>query len=545
MNRLSERFLSVSDGEKILLEKNGIYEIAPEDGFCLKGLFFSNTAKQADNPEGERYCGILLDGKNDITIDGNGATIMIHGIMTPFIFKNCRNIVMKNLTLDHFRPSMTEFTVVDSEAGRATLKINDEFLYRIENNKIYWHSEDAFNGKKYWEIPYKGRNVLSNAMNPETGIVDDMICGKGDSRGGFPDISHIDVIDKNTLQVELRDKERHIQKGTVVSTRCTLRYQTGGAIDGCENVTLENIRVKSMNCFGILAQNSKNITYSALDLTPSEGRTMVSDADFFHYSGCSGEVRVLNCRASGAHDDIINIHGTHLRIVSASKENKTLLMRYINAESWGFEPYASGDEIEYVSGNTLLPYASSRVEKCRKINNTDFEIEVASIPDIEFAENDVVENVTRTAALLVEGNTFERIPTRAILCTTRKDVIIRNNIFRCMGAPVICVADDANFWFESGRSGNILFEGNTVVDCSAREIKTGCDVIRYEPVVLDKTSKKAVHEKIIIRKNRFINNLANKYTFNFNHLRKAEIGENESNVMIIEKADDILERELL
>lgn len=545
MNSLSERFLSVSNGEQILLEKNAIYEIAPENSYCLKGLFFSNTAKQVENPEGERHCGIYLEGKNDIIIDGNGATVMIHGIMTPFIFKNCKNIVMKNLTIDHFRPTMTEFTVVQSEAGRATLKINDEFLYRVENNTIYWHSENNFSGKKYWEISYKGKNVLSNAMNSETGIIDDMICGKGDSRGGFPDITHIDVVDKNTLKVEFRDKERQIQQGTVVSTRCTIRYQTGGAIDECENVILENIRIKSMNCLGILAQNSKNITYSKLDLTPAESRTIVSDADFFHFSGCSGEVKVLNCKAKGAHDDIINIHGTHLRIISANRDKNTLLMRYVNAESWGFNPYASGDEIEYVSGNTLLPYASARVINCRKISNTDFEIEVDSIPDIEFAENDVIENVTRTASLLVEGNTFERIPTRAILCTTRKDVIIRNNTFKYMGAPVICVADDANFWFESGRSGKLIFEGNTVVDCSARETKTGCDVIRYEPVVLDKASKKAVHEKIIIRKNKFINNLANKYTFNFNYVKEAEIGDNESNVIIVEKADDILERELL
>ena len=537
MNNLSERFLNVSNGEKIVLEKNGLYEIAPEDSFHLKGLFFSNTVKQEENPEGERFCGIFLEGKSDITIDGNGASVMIHGKMTPFIFKRCRNIVLKNLVIDHFRPTMTEFTVAKSEKGSAELKIGDEFLYRIDGNMIFWQSENDFSGKPYWEIPYKGPKVLSNAFDPGTGIVDDMICGKGDSRGGFPDITHIDVIGKNTLRVEFRDKEKLIPEGTVVQTRSIIRHQTGGASDESENITLENIRVRSMNGFGILAQNSKNITYRNLDLTPAEGRTIVSDADFFHFSGCSGEVRVLNCRAKGAHDDIINIHGTHLKIVSVNREKNLLLMRYIHPESWGFNPYIAGDEIEYVSGSTLLPYASAKVKSCRKINNTDFEIEVDSIPDIEFAENDVIENVTRTASLTVEGNIFERIPSRAILCTTRKDVAIRNNIFKCMGAPVICVADDANFWFESGRSGCILFEGNTVIDCGARETKNGCDVIRYEPVVMDETSDIPVHDKIIVRGNKFINNLADKYTINLNYVRAAEIVDNESNVIIIEKMD--------
>ncbi len=540
MNDLSEIFSAVSDGDIITLEKNKIYEIAPEDSFHLKNLFFSNTANQEENPEGERFCGIYLEEKNNITIDGNGATIMIHGIMTPFIFKRCRNIVMKNLTIDHFRPTMTEYTVTECRKGSATLKINDEYLYRIDGNMIYWHSENDFSGKPYWEIPYKGPKVLSNALNPETGIVNYMVRGEGESRGGFPDIVHIDVIDKNTLRVELRDKEKLIPEGTVVSTRCIIRFQIGGASDESENILLENIRVKSMNGFGILAQNSRNITYRNLDLTPAEGRTITSDADFFHFSGCSGEIKVVNCKATGAHDDIINIHGTHLKIVSVNRENNTLLMRYSHPESWGFNPYSEGDEIEYVSGNALVPYACARVKNCRKISNTDFEIEVDFIPDIDFAENDVVENVTRTASLYVEGNVFERIPSRAILCTTRKDVVIKNNTFRYMGAPVICVADDANFWFESGRSGNILFEGNTVVDCGAVEAEKGCDVIRYEPVVLDKNSKKAVHERIIIRGNKFINNLSDKYTINLNYVREAEISDNESNVMIIEKADGIL-----
>lgn len=542
MNDLSERFINVSDGDIITLEKNRIYEIAPEDSFHLKGLFFSNTAKQEENPDGERFCGIYLEGRSNITIDGNGATILIHGIMTPFIFKKCRNIVMKNLTIDHFRPTMTEYTVTECRPGSAVLKINDEYLYRIDGKIIYWHSESDFSGKPYWEIPYKGPKVLSNAMNPETGIVDDMICGKGDSRGGFPDIMHIDVLDKNTLRVEFRDREKLITEGTVVSTRCIIRYQTGGASDESENIILENLRIKSMNGFGILAQNSRNITYRNLDITPAEGRTIVSDADFFHFSGCSGEIKVLNCKATGAHDDIINIHGTHLKIVSINRDKNTLLMRYSHTESWGFNPYIAGDEIEYVSGNTLLPYACAKILNCRQKSNTDFEIEVDSIPDVEFAENDVVENVTRTASLYVEGNTFERIPSRAILCTTRKDVTILNNTFRYMGAPVICVADDANFWFESGRSGKILFDGNTVVDCGARETKIGCDVIRYEPVVMDKSSDKAVHGKIIIRRNKFINNLAEKYTINLNYVREAEISDNESNVMIVEKTDNILER---
>ncbi|MCQ2485191.1 MAG: hypothetical protein MJ168_07650 [Clostridia bacterium] len=529
MNELSEIFKAAHDGDCITLE-NKIYEAAPEDSFLLEGFFFSNTAKYEENPNGERYCAMYLNEKSNITIDGNGAVVMLHGKMTPFIFCKCHNIVMKNICFDHYRPTMSEFTVTDSAPGYAEIHINDEFKYRIDGNMLYWCGDNNKSNEPYWEIPYKGRGVLTNAFNPSTQVIGDMICGEGDSWGGFPDIAELTERSKGVLQLRFRDKNRHIPVGTVAQTRSIKRVQTGGAIDRCTDITLEKLRIMSMNCFGILAQNSCNILYSGLDCTPKEGRTIVSDADFFHFSGCSGEVKVLNCKAKGAHDDIINIHGTHLKIIKTDREDNTILVRYSHPESWGFEAYEAGDRIEYVCGNTLLPYGEATVASAKKINPTDVLIKVDTLPDREPAQNDVIENVTRTASLTVENNVFECIPSRAILCTTRKDVVIRNNTFRNMGAAALCVADDANFWFESGRSRTITFENNTVINCAARYSVCGDDVIRYEPVVMDKSSLTPVHKKLILRNNRFISGTGRNYNVNLSYLEESVIEGNTSNV---------------
>ena len=530
MNELSELFRGVKDGDVVTLESGKVYTIAPEDSFHRTGLYFSNTAKRDENPNGERFCGICLEGRQNVTIEGNGATVLIRGIMTPFIFKDCCNIRMRDLTIDHVRPTMSEMTVVDSAPGEATVRIAPEFPYRIEDDVLYWQGDASASGAPYWEIPYKGPKVLTNAFDPRTGQIGDMLCGAGDARPGFPDVTRFTPLGEGLVHLRFRDPNKILAPGTVAQTRSICRVQTGGAIDGCEDVTLERLRIHSMNGFGILAQNSRNVTYSAIECLPKAGRTVVSDADFFHFSGCSGIVRVENCRAEGAHDDIINIHGTHLRIVEADRTAKTLLLRYSHPESWGFNACHAGDKLEYVSGDTLLPFGEAVVTDAQKVNDTDCRITVDAIPDRPFAANDVVENVTRTASLVVENNVFGRIPSRAILCTTRKDVVIRGNTFRSMGAPVLCVADDANFWFESGRTGTIRFENNNGVDCGARETDGGCDVIRYEPVVLDKTSDTPVHDTLIVRGNRFENTLADRYTINLNYVRCVWIGDNTSNV---------------
>lgn len=538
MNKLSEIFSEISSNSTVTLEQGVTYSISPEDSLYIKNVYLSNTAKKKENSKGERFCGILLQNKENIIIDGNGATLMIHGIMTPFLFINCKNITLKNLTFDHFRPTMSEFTVVKSENGKATIKINDEFLYSIKGSTLYWESDLSQNGVPYWKIPYKGNKVLSNAYLPEENKIDDITCGKGDKRSGFPDVIKTEELQKGLLKLHFRDTEKQIPVGTVIQTRCTKRLQTGGAFDSCCDVYMENITIKSMNCFGILAQNCHNITYHKLNCTPGEGRTNCSDADFFHFSGCSGKIKITECTAIGAHDDVINVHGTHLRIIKLNRKKNTIKLRYMHPETWGFMPYLSGEKIEFISGNTLIPYFETQVVTVKKINDTDFLITVQNLPNTNPAKNDVIENISKTAEVYIGNNHFERIPTRAILCTTRKDAIIENNVFESIGGPALCVADDANFWFESGKSGKIVFEGNKISNCSLREENLGSDIIRYEPVVIDKASTTPVHKEIVIKNNVFNTSYSDKYALNLNYLSKALISGNESNVPIENKFDE-------
>lgn len=531
MNELSEIISNVNNGETLKLPCK-TYSIAPEDSFVKYGLHFSNTANIDENPDGERFCGIYLENKENVVIDGSGSTVMIHGIMTLFIFKNCRNVVMKNFTFDHYRPTMNEFTVSECEKGRAVIKLNEEFLYEMTDSDLYWISEKNTGGKPYWKNRYKGPYIHTNILDPQDGIVKDGVCAEGEMRPGVPDIGTVREIERGVLEIRFSKPDVYFTPGTVFQTRDIRRVQTGGAIDGCRDVRLENLRIMSMNCFGILAQNSENVDYYNIDCTPKEGRTIVSDADFFHFSGCSGSVTVRNCKAKGAHDDIINIHGTHLRIVSLDRKNSSVVVRYSHRESRGFNPYSVGDKIEFVCGSTLLCYFETSVLGLEQLNDTDFKVFTGALPEAEPHENDVIENVTRTASLTVENNVFEQIPSRAILCTTRKDVIIRNNTLRNMGGPALCVADDANFWFESGRGGNIYFENNRVVNLGARELDRGCDVVRYEPVIMDKTSKTPVHEKLVLKNNEFINTNSDEYTVNLNYLKSAEISGNKCNVKL-------------
>ncbi|MBR5442631.1 MAG: hypothetical protein IKV44_06720, partial [Clostridia bacterium] len=134
MNELSKLFTQVNNGDVITLKKDYVYHISQENGFHLTGFYCSNTAKKQENPAGTRKAAIFLENKRDITIDGNNATILIHGKMTPLVLYKCHNVKIRNLTIDYACPTMSEFDILENNNRRCKIKIHDDCLYRLEGD---------------------------------------------------------------------------------------------------------------------------------------------------------------------------------------------------------------------------------------------------------------------------------------------------------------------------------------------------------------------------------------------------------------------------
>ncbi len=157
------------DGQTVTLEKNKEYHVEQDDCFCLKGYHFSNTASIEENPQGLRPVALFLKGKKNVCIDGNGAKLIIHGIMTPFLFDECENITLENLTIDYARPTMSEFTILKQTApAEYLIKIADFSLFDIKNNRIIWHGEKNKNGDYYWQIDYRDDMTIAMRYDPNT-----------------------------------------------------------------------------------------------------------------------------------------------------------------------------------------------------------------------------------------------------------------------------------------------------------------------------------------------------------------------------------------
>ncbi len=502
MNELVTLFQNIKAGEHVRLERK-IYHAYQDDCFYVTGYYCSNTASYEENPNGERFAAIYLKEVDNVVIDGNGATLMIHGKMTPFVFDNCKNITLKNLTIDYARPTMSEFTVTKVEGNVAYIHVNDEYLYEIVDGILYWVGEKNLNGQPYWRHAYRtdDMNVLSMQQTLENNY--NYFCPSEEgNRPSVPAYKIIEVIDKNTLKL-IYDNECPLVVNTTYQTRHIVRDQIGGLAERCENVVYDNLTIYAMHGFGILSQFCDNVTVKNITAIPKKGRTITSNADFFQFSGCKGNVIIENCVMSAGHDDFINLHGTYLQITGYDKKQNALSVEFKQSQSWGFTPFYAGDKIEIIYAETMLFKEENIVLSVEKLSPFVFKLYLKNKPQNEVVHGDVIENITWTPSLTVKNCRFYESMAHGILCTTRGQVRIEDCVFEKLGYEAIAIAGETKFWFESGKITDVLIKNCVFKDVGYGPSGKKWLQLSVKPFAKQYVENEYFHDTLTLENNRF------------------------------------------
>nr|WP_302443616.1 right-handed parallel beta-helix repeat-containing protein [Paraprevotella xylaniphila] len=444
---------------------------------CL--YYISNTASAEENPDPTKHIGIWLKDMKNITVDGGGARFVTHGEMTPFVIDGCENVTLKNFSLVAADPSVPEMTVVSTDANSITARVTAGSSYEIEDGKFYWKGEGWRFGGGIAQVFYPQTNVTNRCESPLAGVTKAIELDEGLVRFNY-------------------DRAPGFKTGEVYQMRHSFRTEACGFIHQSKDVKLENIKFHFLGNFGIVGQYSENLTYEKLYCAPEwgSGRTCAGFADFVQMSGCKGKIRILDSYFEGAHDDPINIHGTHLKVMEYVSDRQ-VKVRFMHGQSYGFEAFYKGDEVEFVDAHSRRCLQPARVKAVERID--DYEIlltlDRAVNDNVKTAENVSVENVTWTPEVEIRNNYFSRIPTRGILVTTRRKVVIEDNVFYRIPMSGVLVSDDARGWYESGPVRDVTIRRNLFMECGSPVIAMMPENDRYEG---------AVHRNVRIEANRFV-----------------------------------------
>jgi hypothetical protein len=448
----------------------GRYDFYPKRALTRK-YQISNTN---GSPDSGKAIGILLDDAKHFRISGPGARIVYRGKMIEVAIDRSENISISDLGFDYHRPTVSEFRIKTLGADYVDLQIHKDSQYAIENGRITWKGEG-------WSYQTGLGQELDLQTNKVRRLRDPL---KGMK---FEEI-------KPFL---LRGSGQHkLKPQCVYQIRDTHRDCAGAFTRRSSNITWKNVTFNYLHGMGLVNQFSENLTFDTVTIAPDKasGRTTAAWADCIQVSGCKGKLLVKNCVFSGAHDDAINIHGTHLRVVEQISP-KQIKVRFMHKQTFGFMAFNAGDEIEFVGWDSLRPYGPNKVKDAKLLNPKELLLTLEKPTPSEFKKNDVIENVTWTPEVEIRGCMISRIPTRGFLITTRRKVVVRDNKFFGTRMSAILLEDDAQGWYESGCVRDMTIRNNTFIRC-------GEPVINVNP--RNSVPNDAVHQNIRIEGNTFV-----------------------------------------
>lgn len=468
----------------MLVFEKGRYDFYPAHAE-VRNYFISNSSSEEECPSKLKTIGLLFEGIKNLKIEGNGSQFMFHGKMTTFAFDHCENIQLQNVKIDFDRPTMSEMTFREVSDSVIISDINPDSKHAIIDGKLYWYGE-GWGMKEFHSVLVKPKEgtAFYSSWSPFLN-------------------SKAEVISPFRVRFTGNFKKCDFQSGDVLTIRDPNRDHAGAFINRSKNVELKNVTIYYMHGQAILSQFSENLHYDSVFVMPrpESGRVISAWADCMHFSGCKGQITIENCYTKGAHDDAINVHGTYLKVTKIVSPT-TLKVRFIHPQTYGFEAFFKGDTVALVHSSKLQIFNTRILSSAKLINEREMLLEFEKPLSSDLVVGDCVENLTWTPSLIVRNCRFERTNTRGILVTTRKRILIENNIFYRTGMHAILIANDAANWYESGEVTNVTICNNIFKECGYNSAPENY-VISITPENHELVLGYMVHKNILVENNLF------------------------------------------
>ncbi|POH72996.1 hypothetical protein CVS27_12570 [Arthrobacter glacialis] len=486
----------------------GVYSMYPENA-PKRELYVSNTVG-ADPNYKTKSIGLLIEDMEDVIVEGMGSQLTFHGSQTEFANIRSTDVTIQNLDTDWYAAGTLDLPVVGSGVA-------DGFGYRdiqvpVGVNVAINGATATFNGEN---SPATGLPYWTHAPSGATGghnQTRDLATGQTLRTGVqlWNNSRAVTDLGNGVYRVSYNNAADPGGTGKAYEIRKTTRDTPGGLIWESQRTALKNMKLHYLHGFGIVGQFSKDVALDAITLRTDfgTGRQTAAFADFIQMSGIAGKVQITNSLFDNPHDDPINIHGTYVEVKAVDRAAKTVTLQYMHNETAGFPQFYAGDELRFVKKATMLPEGATTFKvasvdgptgKDSTKNLTQMTVTLdGELPTNLAASQFVAENLTYTPEVYIAGNTFQSVPTRGILVTTPREVLIERNVFDQMGMASIYISADAASWYESSGVDNVNIRNN-VFDRPS----TGSATIFVDPTNSQSEAGKAVHHGINIAGNRF------------------------------------------
>ena len=462
--------------------EQSVYHVRPED--CAS----YNMSFRKDG--GVVKTAVLLKDRKNVTLDFNGATLMLHGKQQPFVIERCSGVTIRNVTIVLDRASFTEATVMSRGDDYIDVKLNPYHPCRVEDGKLIPTSE-------YWENLELDRiNMFMQCFDAETrdGIGAPLcMIGKTIHRDpSFPFTVHQYIAeDLGGGLIRLHGPVHDCFRiGCIIAIGHERRNYSTFFIYESSDIRLENVRIINGPGMGILPIHTKDIYLDKVRFMydhESQG-IITNQADAVHAFACSGDFHFTDCVFEGMIDDAINIHSQFYLLEAMNGRHITLKHTELG-ETTDNTIFAAGDRIAIHRGKTTdIEDEYDIIEKT--IIDGEFIDLFLDRPIGQHAIGSLVENLTAQADITMRNCIFRNSNSHLRFQSSGK-ILIEN----CeIGLPVLLTGDGA-FWFESSGVRDM-----TIRDTSFTTPKAS---IRITPQIFPTEAEPYYHKNITVTHCRF------------------------------------------
>lgn len=444
---------SRSDQIKIVFQK-GVY-------YCSPDYAVEKYCAISNHGNGLKKILFFLENYKTVEIVGNGATLLFHGQIMPFLFENCQSVSVKGLTINWDIPFtfLGEVVSVNSKEGWREIKpFKEGFSWRVERGQIKFPCVDGFN-----------YTCLGSTLPFE----------KGTKRvvHGAIDIDSRPSKVERTEDGNLRIYEKlfyYPPVGSLLSSKGDRhhdRYAPAFDFKECRNISLDSITIHHALGMGFLFERSENIRIlnSQIVLPKETQRVISTTADATHFVNCKGDILVENCLFENMLDDGTNVHGTYVEVDKVIDDH-TVCVALKHFEQLGFKFAGKGDDVWFILHPSPQRQEVNTVDSVLTMNERFIQLSFTKPLPAGLKKGDILENKTWNPTFTMRGCTIRNHRARSIVLKTPLKTVIEDNYFSSMMSGVL-LSGETHFWFESGAVEDVLIQNNTFencADCGAR-----------------------------------------------------------------------------
>ncbi len=463
----------------------------------------------SNNDAGSVRTPFLLENLKNVTIDGQGASLLVRGTpqagagqmtvsyspLVPFVMRNCENVTLKNFSIDWATPAIVQGLCVAADPQTGTFEVE----FQTDRNMWCWNGFCFLVGEGW---TYQVHRLLM--VDPETGGV---LPGSGDNMGAGYEVSwQSEVVKENRICFKGPTSAK-VKVGAMILGWCTT-FHTGARrapaifMDNCRSVALDNVRIHHAWAMGVIAQACTDVRLHQVVVEPSGNRKFSLTADATHFVHCRGKLEVESCRFQNQFDDGVNAHGLYRQIVRRL-DSRTLRVRAVHPQHCGLKIDRTGDDIRLNSRKYMEDLGSLRLKSITSLNSemTDFTFETDIPADV--GEGDFVENTTAYPVVSIRDSDFRWNRARGILVNGKGPVTIEKNRFQNSGSAI--QIESSPMWGEAGPVSEIRIADNDFLGCASVP-DWGAAVIQADPEFRRNAPKDIApfHGRIDIQNNRFV-----------------------------------------